>query len=162
MFGIAQMDSGALEHCCMTMQASEPDIRPQVLSRLRVLVVDDDLVNLEVASFLLEQWGVEPVLAVDGADAVRLFSDDSDFDLVLMDLQMPVMDGLAASRAIRGLEPARPGQRVPIVACTSAVVVDDGAELGQHGLDAVLAKPYSVYDLAACLARWCPTKFQSN
>jgi CheY-like chemotaxis protein len=129
---------------------------------MRVLVVDDDAVNREVASSFLEWWGVEHVLAADGAEAVRLFGGDREFDLVLMDLQMPVMDGLAASKAIRELEPARPGRRVPIVACTCAFLVDEGADVDQHGLDAVLAKPYSVDDLAACLAHWCPNKFQSN
>jgi CheY-like chemotaxis protein len=129
---------------------------------MRVLVVDDDAVNREIASSFLEWCGVEHVLAADGAEAVRLFGGAGEFDLVLMDLHMPVMDGFAASKGIRELEPARQGQRVPIVACTSEVIVDDGAALGQHGLDAVLAKPYSVYDLATCLAHWCPSKFQSN
>jgi CheY-like chemotaxis protein len=129
---------------------------------MRVLVVDDNAVNRELASSLLEWWGIEAVLAADGAEAVQLVVGGGVFDLVLMDIQMPVMDGLAASRFIREfeLEPTRPHHRVPIVAWTAATILDGVADLQQFGLDEVLGKPVSSDAMSACLGRWCPGKFQ--
>jgi CheY-like chemotaxis protein len=129
---------------------------------MRVLVVDDNAVNRELASSLLEWWGIEAVLAADGAEAVQLVVGGGVFDLVLMDIQMPVMDGLAASRFIREfeLEPTRPHHRVPIVAWTAATILDGVADLQQFGLDELLAKPVSSDAMSACLGRWCPGKFQ--
>lgn len=131
---------------------------------MRVLVVDDNAVNREVASLLLKCWGIEAVLAADGAEAVQLVVGGGEFDLVLMDIQMPVMDGFAASRFIRQFElgPERPPNRVPIVACTAATLLDGEEDLHQFGLDAVLAKPITVDAMVACLGRWCPGKFQAS
>lgn len=131
---------------------------------MRVLVVDDNAVNREVASSLLECWGIEAVLAADGAEAVELVACGGEFDLVLMDLEMPVMDGLSASKVIRQveLEPTRPGRRVPIVVCTTATILDGVEDLQQLGLDEVLAKPLSSDAMLACLGRWCPAKFKPS
>jgi two-component system, sensor histidine kinase and response regulator len=119
---------------------------------LRILVADDDPSNLEVACALLERCGVCAQAAVDGVQAVAL-ARVHDFDLILMDLQMPVLDGLAATMQIRAREKARSRPRVPVVAYTSVALGDD--LLRACGIDGVLAKPCSTSALRECLRRWC-------
>jgi CheY-like chemotaxis protein len=121
-------------------------------SGLRVLVADDDAAKLEDACALLEQCGVSAQSAVDGVQAVAL-ARVHDFDLILMDLQMPVLDGLAATMQIRARERARSRPRVPVLAYTSAKLGDD--LLRACGIDGVLAKPCSASALRECLQRWC-------
>jgi CheY-like chemotaxis protein len=122
-------------------------------ARPRVLVVDDDLVNLVLASEVLSQAGVEALLAGDGAEAVAL-ANELDFDLILMDLQMPVLDGFAATRQIRHFERTNARARVPVVAYTSSVDTDP-LRLQDCGIDAVLDKPCDPHALRACVSRWC-------
>ena len=118
----------------------------------RVLVVDDNPSNLCEACELLEPWGIEPALAADGAQAVAL-AGALEFDLILMDLQMPVLDGLAATKQIRAHEQARSRARAPVLAYTSHPVSDD--LLRVCGVDGVLQKPCSAAVIRACLQRWC-------
>jgi len=126
---------------------------------LRVLVVDDDPVNLHVTSAMLSCWGIKPMLAADGAQAVTL-ADEQPLDLILMDLQMPVLDGLGATRQIRRAEQALCRTRVPVVAYTSMATTP--ALLGDFGIDAVLTKPCDAPALRACLLRWCTPQGQRH
>ncbi len=120
----------------------------------RVLVVDDHPVNLMVISALLGLRGLATVLASDGAQAVAL-SSELRFDLILMDLQMPILDGLKATLAIRLIEGERSRLPVPVVAYTST---SPGANvLAAHGMNGSLSKPCEDRDLENCLTRWCPS-----
>jgi CheY-like chemotaxis protein len=119
---------------------------------LSVLVVDDDPSNLGVASDMLRNLGVTPALADNGAQAVALAQAQA-FDLILMDLQMPVLDGLGATKRIRVFERERSAARVPVLAYTSFAV--DKNLLRDCGLDGVLDKPCSRQALQDCLLRWC-------
>ena len=119
----------------------------------RVLVVDDNPVNLMLVSEMLSCLGIKPVVAEDGAQAVAL-AGDLQLDLILMDLQMPVLDGLAATIQIRHVERVRSRARVPVVAYTSTGPTP--ALLGACGIDGLLAKPCDMQALRECLARWCP------
>jgi CheY-like chemotaxis protein len=101
---------------------------------------------------LLHRWGIAPILATDGAQAVEL-ACGCDFDLILMDLQMPVLDGLAATKRIRAHEHERCCARVPVLAYTSCVLADD--LLRDCGVDGVLEKPCDARALHECLLRWC-------
>jgi len=121
----------------------------------RVLVVDDNPANRMLASELLALWGIKALLAVDGSEAVALACEHP-LELILMDLRMPVLDGLGATRQIRRFELERARPRVPIVACTSAAFGDDRMRLQDFGLDGVLAKPCKAHELHQCLRRWCP------
>jgi CheY-like chemotaxis protein len=116
----------------------------------RVLVVDDDPLDVGCACELLGYWGITPTLAADGAKAVALACGGG-FDLILMDLQMPVLDGLAATKQIRLYEHQHLCVRAPVLAYTSCVLDDD--VLRDCGVDGVLAKPCSASSLQECLLR---------
>ena len=121
---------------------------PTVAPRLRLLVAEDNAVNQKVARLVLERLGQRPDVVGDGAAALRALHD-RDYDLVLMDVHMPVMDGLEATRRIRAELPA---QRQPrIVAMTASALVEDRERCLHAGMDAHLAKPVQSQDLLALL-----------
>ncbi len=119
---------------------------------IRLLLAEDVTVNRELIQTLLEPFAVEIVCAEDGAIALELFQAQ-DFDLILMDMQMPVMDGLAATRAIRGLADPR-GQAVPIIAMTANVLPEQVARCLDAGMDDHLGKPISPAALLGIINRW--------
>jgi len=126
---------------------------------LRVLLVDDSEFQRLVACALLARWGILPDIASDGVEAVRL-AGESDFDIVLMDVEMPVMDGLAATACIRQLERERGlGAGVPVVAYTAGGLAANEARWRECGMDAVLQKPSDAFAMGECLHRWCGDKF---
>jgi CheY-like chemotaxis protein len=131
-------------------------------SSLRVLVVDDCRENRILVSAVLGQWGITPAIACNGAQAVQILGRQ-DFDIVFMDLFMPVMDGMAATAKIRQAEREEPGRaQVPIVAYTSLDLNADPIHLSRVGLTAVLAKPCSPTTMQSCLALHCPDKFMAR
>ena len=119
-----------------------------------ILVVDDKSVNRTLASELLSCWGMKPLLAAGGAEAVAL-ARELRLDLILMDLQMPVLDGFEAAAQIRRSEREHGRRRVPVVAYTSAAVSADQARLRDSGIDAVLRKPADAQAIRECVLRWC-------
>ncbi|OAN11530.1 hybrid sensor histidine kinase/response regulator [Photobacterium jeanii] len=104
----------------------------------RVLVVEDTVVNQKVAKMMLEKMGVEVTIAANGLIGVEMF-DQQTFDLILMDCQMPVMDGFEATRNIRQHEEA--GKHIPIIALTANVVKEEKEKCFEAGMDDFLAKP---------------------
>lgn len=139
-------------------RAHDPDAAPSraaapLLPRgLRVLLVDDNAVNRKVASRLLERHGVEVTSAIDGRDAVEKWTAGS-FDAVLMDVQMPVLDGFEATAEIRLLEGAR-GTHTPIIAMTAHAMAGDRERCLQGGMDDYLSKPIQPETLHATLVLW--------
>ena len=126
----------------------------------RVLLVEDSAVNQEVAVAMLKDLGCDVRLAENGREAVTAVSRRR-FDVVLMDCQMPEMDGFEATRAIRKREAGRKGapQRVPIVALTANALGGDRARCLAAGMDDYLAKPFKKEQLWSTLAKWKkPTK----
>ncbi|QDT71829.1 Signal transduction histidine-protein kinase BarA [Lacipirellula limnantheis] len=115
---------------------------------LRILVADDSPVNQEVARGLLELCGHQVTLADDGRQAVELFGQH-EFDLVLMDIEMPELDGLAAARRVRELEAERDVERTPIIALSAHALVGFSAECQEAGMDGYLAKPIRPDELFA-------------
>lgn len=131
---------------------------PADRSPVRVLLVDDSEVNQLLACAMLAHWGIAPAVANDGAQALLLVRQEV-FDLVLMDVDMPVMDGLAATEAIRRFEREQDGRaNVPIVAYTGSAYADD-ARLRASGMNDLLKKPCSTNAMADCLRRHCAHKF---
>ena len=116
----------------------------------RVLVVDDNPVNAVVASAMLECMGVRVDVADDGAQALELMAARS-YHLVLMDCQLPIIDGWEATRRWRAYEPA--GQHLPIVALTANAVLGDRERCLDSGMDDYLAKPFEMDDLSAIVRR---------
>jgi CheY-like chemotaxis protein len=119
-----------------------------------VLVVDDDPFNRMVVAQRLSFLGIKPLVAADGAEAVAL-ACGFQLDLILMDLQMPVLDGFAATAQIRCFELEHSRRRAPVVAHTSTLVCGDLTRLRDSGFDAVLEKPAGARAMRECVMRWC-------
>ncbi|MCC7275528.1 MAG: PAS-domain containing protein [Alphaproteobacteria bacterium] len=117
----------------------------------RILVAEDSPVNQLIASEQLRSAGHEVVIAGNGVEAVALAADQR-FDLVLMDVIMPEMDGIEAARSIRRLPP--PAGAVPIVALTANVMSEDRARILTSGMDGVLGKPFNRVRLLETVARY--------
>jgi signal transduction histidine kinase/CheY-like chemotaxis protein/HPt (histidine-containing phosphotransfer) domain-containing protein len=117
-----------------------------------VLLAEDNLVNREVATAMLLNLGVRLITACNGAEAVAL-SGNRDFDLVLMDCQMPVMDGYEATALIRQREAGGP-RHLPIIALTANAMGGDREKCLAAGMDDYLTKPYTLAQLESKLAQW--------
>jgi CheY-like chemotaxis protein len=134
-------------HASADLQQS--DLRAHSAS-LRVLLADDHPTNRRVVELMLDGTGVELTTAEDGREALELFRTQT-FDIVLMDMQMPVMDGLTAVREIR-LEEARSGRaRTPTLMLTANVLPEHVAAGADAGADGHLAKPLNVQALFEAL-----------
>ena len=130
------------------------DITPKQLavfpnySDRRVLLVEDNLVNQKLALKLLEKFQIEATLAVNGEEALKTLEEQS-FDLILMDCQMPIMDGYQATRIIRNRDIL-----TPIAALTANASEEDKQTCLKCGMNDFLSKPYNIQTMAALLERW--------
>jgi CheY-like chemotaxis protein len=139
------------------LQTIVPVFAPAELSRRsgRVLVAEDNAVNQRVAQRQLERiCSDEVVIVADGQQAVE-GARSGDFALVFMDCQMPVMDGLAATRLIRKAE-VLTGRHIPIVAMTANALEGDRDACLTAGMDDYVAKPIQFEELQRAVARWLP------
>jgi signal transduction histidine kinase/DNA-binding response OmpR family regulator len=136
-----------------TDERVNPRIEPDQKFSARVLVAEDNLVNQEVVLEYLTSLGCSVSLANNGLEAVELFKS-AVFDLIVMDCQMPEMDGLTATRHIRSDETARQLKRTPIVAMTANAFAEDRTACLQSGMDDYMSKPYTEDQLVAMLTRW--------
>ena len=122
----------------------------------RVLVVEDNEVNALVVRGMLQQMGVDAELAVDGQKALARMNQDA-FDLVLMDCQMPVLDGWEATRIWRAREKRlRQNQRLPIVALTASAAAGERERCLEAGMDDYLSKPFTREALGELVERYLP------
>lgn len=117
----------------------------------RLLVVDDNEISAALAEEMLRQLGVRCVLAADGGQALAILAADADFNGVLLDCEMPGMDGYETARAIRRMAGVA---TLPILAMTGNVLPEDLPDILGCGMDARLAKPLSLKVLALALAQW--------
>ncbi|MBY0232291.1 MAG: response regulator, partial [Gemmataceae bacterium] len=120
---------------------------PRSGKRLRLLLAEDNLVNQKLAVRLLEKQGHAVAVAGTGTEALALLARER-FDAVLMDIEMPEMDGLEATKRLR-----ERGEKVPVIALTAHAMVGDREKCMQAGMDGYLTKPIQVKDLAEALAR---------
>ncbi len=119
----------------------------------KALLVEDNAVNRMLAVAMLNNLGIEVTEAENGQAALE-HMERSRFDLVLMDCQMPVMDGFEATREIRAREQAALASRTPIIAVTANAMSGDAERCLKAGMDAYLAKPYTLQTLRGALAPW--------
>ena len=140
-----------------------PSARKKYKGTERILLAEDNPINQEVAAAMLEKLGLHADMVANGEEALNAISN-SPYDLVLMDVQMPVMDGLTATREIRKkeLEKAQGAadgaltSRLPIIAMTANAVQGDREDCLKSGMDDYLQKPVSPQGLAAMLEKWLP------
>ncbi|GEM_PF-1536750 len=130
--------------------AAEPGVQPGDVQGMRVLVVEDNPMNRDLVRAFLETLGCRVEEVPDGETALRAW-EAGGFDAVLLDCQMPGMDGFEVARRIRGKEAARGGGRTWIVACTAYGSPEDRERCRQAGMDGVVLKPFGAEDLACAL-----------
>jgi polar amino acid transport system substrate-binding protein len=130
-------------------QNIKADLKP--IQGAKVLLVEDNTLNQQVADELLNQAGVSVTIAENGKIAVQLVQETR-FDIVLMDIQMPVMDGLAASRKIRNLKDGF--DQLPIIAMTAHAMAGDRDKSVAAGMNDHITKPIDPDKLYACLLKW--------
>ena len=134
-----------------SMERDEPD-DTRAMAGGRVLLAEDNEINQEVALNLLEGLGMRVVLAKDGAEAVELCRGQS-FDLIFMDIQMPIMDGLTATRKIRALPGIGPSEP-PIIAMTAHAMSGDREKSLEAGMNDHITKPIDPRTLRRKLCAW--------
>jgi CheY-like chemotaxis protein len=121
-----------------------------MIPALQILLVEDNPINQKVASRLLQKAGHTVIIAINGKEAIDHVAASA-FDLVLMDVQMPEMDGLEATQIIRSQEdPARP--RLPIIALTAHAMVGDRERCLAAGMDGYVTKPVQMQSLYEAMA----------
>ena len=131
-----------------------------VTLRARVLVVEDNPVNQKVIGIFLQQLGVSTVLAPDGQQALDRVLAGDPFDLILMDMEMPVLDGYGATKRIRQWEQDQGQARRTIIALTAGAFEEDRLRCLAAGTDEVLTKPIEFEHLTATLCKWLPETVQ--
>lgn len=124
---------------------------PRALPRGRVLVVDDSDLNRLVLGDMLSALGLTPVPVVNGREAVETFAARPDWDLVFMDIQMPVMDGFAAAAALRAIEQEQGRERCPVIALSATALKEDQERALAAGCDDYVVKPLRKDSLVALL-----------
>lgn len=140
---------------------SEPDGKK--LAGCNVLVAEDNELNFEIVEFILKVEGANVIAATDGKQAVDIFakSEEGSIDVILMDVMMPVMDGLTAVREIRALSRVD-ATTVPIIAMTANAFADDVENAREAGMDAHVAKPIDGEKLVDCILRLIKNKYRGG
>ena len=171
MGGTIQIDSvenqGTTIHVVIPFEIAEESAAVQEMSELpkenlsgrRILLVEDNELNREIAAFLLKDEGISVTEAEDGQQAVECFlkMPEGYYDAVLMDIMMPVMDGYQAARAIRG-SGKKDAEMIPIIAITANAFAEDKRKTMEAGMDAHLSKPLNVKELMDTIRKFCAGK----
>lgn len=171
MGGTIQIDSvenqGTTIHVVIPFEIAEESAAVQEMSELpkenlsgrRILLVEDNELNREIAAFLLKDEGISVTEAEDGQQAVECFlkMPEGYYDAVLMDIMMPVMDGYQATRAIRG-SGKKDAEMIPIIAMTANAFAEDKRKTMEAGMDAHLSKPINVPELMDTIRKFCAGK----
>lgn len=130
---------------------------PQVLTKpIRVLLAEDNRVNQVLAIKLLQRMGATVVAVENGEEVIQALNNDGPFDIVLMDVQMPVMGGFETTQAIRQSE-KETSEHIPIIALTAHALKGDREKCLEAGMDDYVAKPIRESDLSETLVRYIPS-----
>ena len=129
--------------------------KPEVsIQGLHILLAEDNELNMEIAEFIVENEGAVPAKAENGEEAVELFRESAvgTYDVILMDIMMPVMDGLTAARKIRAMD--RPDAKtIPIIAMTANAFTEDKLKTKEAGMNEHMSKPLNREQLVETIAR---------
>jgi PAS domain S-box-containing protein len=131
---------------------------PQRRFRAKVLVAEDNAVNQKVVSMMLGRFGIHTDIGINGKLAAEMVTNAHDYDLVFMDVQMPVMGGHEATRRIRAHEATTGGTPIPIIAMTASATARDREACLDAGMDDFVSKPLQKKQLEAVLLRWLPQR----
>jgi len=145
--------AACIHHSHEHAHESPEEVESESFDGTRILLAEDNPVNQEVALSMLEIIGCKVELAENGRQVLDVLGS-GDFDVILMDCQMPEMDGFEAARAIRELEQTRSGSRIPIVAVTANAMEGDRENCLGAGMDDYISKPFSQVQLVEVLQRW--------
>ncbi|WP_052507372.1 response regulator [Desulfonatronovibrio magnus] len=153
---------GTAVHVALTFQTSHASREDDTIdadaytgqTSLKILLAEDEPVNQKIISKMLETMGHKIVLANDGLQAVQLIMDN-DFDLVLMDVQMPVMDGLEATAAVRESQELGAKSNIPIIAVTAHALPGDKESFLKAGMNDYLAKPVNIEEFKRVFRKYC-------
>ena len=136
----------------------KPEFAPETtdLSHINALVVEDNNLNMQIAKYILNDANINVTEAHDGLEAINVFSKSApgSFDIILMDIMMPVMDGLTATRTIRAL-PRADAQSIPIFAMTANAFAEDVERAKEAGMNEHLAKPLNIQQVLGKIAQYC-------
>lgn len=138
-----------------SLDDGEPDETPLPLGCHRVLVADDDATTRAVVRKVLQSTDLRPAFAADGKEALRML-EEAAFDLVLMDCQMPGVDGWEVTRRLRAGAVGEVNRNVPVVAFTASAMTEEVTRCGEAGMVDVLPKPFKQAALLRTLQRWLP------
>lgn len=131
------------------VKAPQSEIAEPILSNNHILVVEDTKTNQMVIKLILNRLGYNVSLADNGQDAVDLLTSDDQFDLVFMDVSMPILDGIQATQQIRNK-----GLKIPIIALTAHTMMEDKTQCINAGMDDFIMKPIRTKDLSHVLAKY--------
>lgn len=150
------LGTGSTFHCYFTLKRAEPYLEsksePEQLNQhLRILVVEDNAVNQLITRKILENWGHQVTIVEDGEQAVKT-TEETDFDAILMDIQMPNMDGITATRLIR-LQENNSDRHTPIIAVTAHAGENDQKACFEAGMDDFICKPLDKNRLKIALTK---------
>src|SRR5262249_33309449 len=144
-----ERQSRSIEQSSLSSPANNRPARP--ISDARLLVVEDNPINQEVARYQVERIGYRADVAKDGVEALAMLNQN-DYALILMDCHMPRMDGFETTARIRSRSDGK--QQTPIIAVTASVTSGEKEKCLQAGMDDFLAKPFHQQDLAAKISHW--------
>ena len=125
---------------------AETEEKPEVsIKGLHILLAEDNELNMEIAEFMLQNEGADVIKAWNGQEAVELFrkSEPGEFDVILMDIMMPVMNGYEAAKMIRSLD-RDDAKKIPIIAMTANAFTEDRIRAKEAGMNEHVAKPVDV------------------
>ncbi len=130
-------------------------LKPQIRKNARILLVEDDQVSAILANVLIKKLGLNADTAVHGQHALKLLAANN-YDLIMMDCQMPIMNGFDATKAIRRGEAGEPAKSIPIIALTAYAMKDDQIKCIESGMNDHVSKPLDYNSLVAVLNKWLP------
>ena len=156
----AVLGLGASDKAKKTPIITQETIMSTLQRNATILLAEDNPVNQKLVAKMLERGGYKCVIANNGREAVEAVSGNNRYDLILMDIQMPDMDGYDATRAIRELE--GDARHTPIIAMTAYAMHGDREKCLESGMDDYLSKPVKWNDLIAAIEKWLPPKMEAE